>query len=177
VSCSHKTVSAVSNPNSVGKVPCRLFWSTSLESTTQQHHPSETLIQYLKWRERVSTGVVLSQPSHRRHQSNLCWYSSGQPLTRHAPVITPSPTSHTTTSTPMPVRPSSDASSKTPSKGRRKGAHSVAGRVGQTGLVRAGSLQRRGVYEMEERVVHEHQRQPQRRTRRAHTQARHGRSG
>jgi hypothetical protein len=44
VSCSHKSSIAVIRPTSVGMVPCRLLSLAQLQMPTQQHHPSETLI-------------------------------------------------------------------------------------------------------------------------------------
>jgi hypothetical protein len=56
---------------------------------------------HLKWRERVTTGVVLSQVFHRRQPSQLCRQRSCQSSFRvNQSAITPNTTSRTTTSTP-----------------------------------------------------------------------------
>ena len=49
----------------------------------------------------MSTGVVLSQFRHARHQSNLCRDGSCQSLIVQPPAITPNATSHTNPSTPV----------------------------------------------------------------------------
>ena len=146
----------------------------------------------------MSTGVVLSQPHHRRHQANLCRYASRQTLIVQIPAIMPNATSHTTTSTPVCINQPLSRHSRfalsfrvficgvhcglkhPPSSSREWEGRAQGGtgrRASQAGLVLAAALDRHGVHKTQERVVHEHQPQPQRRTRRAHTEARHDGSG
>jgi hypothetical protein len=55
-----------------------------------QKRPRNQLIYpRLKWRERVSTGVVLSQLLHRRHQANLCRDASVQIVPGYAAADAP----------------------------------------------------------------------------------------
>jgi hypothetical protein len=68
VPCSHMILSTVIRPNSVGSVPSRLLLLTTLK---MQHNTTQTTTPHLKWRERVSTGAVISQVRHRRHPSQL----------------------------------------------------------------------------------------------------------
>jgi hypothetical protein len=80
VPCSHKNVIAVSMPSSVGSVPVRLFSFATLKmprSTTQ------TTTAHLRWRERVSTGAVLSHCIQQRHQAQLCRQRASQAVLLH----------------------------------------------------------------------------------------------
>jgi hypothetical protein len=88
VPCSHRNVSAVSCPSSVGTVPARLLLYQVLDITTapivQSMKPER---QYLKWRGRVASGAVLSRVRHRRQQSQLCRQRARQRIAVKSPVM------------------------------------------------------------------------------------------
>jgi hypothetical protein len=81
--CSHKVSIAVIRPSSVGSVPDRLFPNARLQIRTQWPTSVSYAHPYVKWRESVSTGGVLSQDTHRRHPSELCGERSVQTVGLH----------------------------------------------------------------------------------------------
>ena len=127
-------------------------------------------------RERVSSGAVLSQVRHRRHEAKLGRQRSCQTRETHIPVTQPhlpSPRQQPRVCTNQQL--SRHFRFKNNSRGGEGGAQAGArGGTGQAGLVITPpvSLQRRRVYNMQKHVVQEHQAEPNRRRGRAH-EARH----